>query len=905
MTFLDRIKETSTSTGTGAFTLGGAVLGYKVFSNGTYKYCIVNETESEWEVGEGTVASGVLTRTTIEASSNGGAAVVFTAGTKYVFNTVSATYVNSLVSYTGATASVNLGAYNITATNIIRAGGLSTEFLKADGSVDSTTYMNRAVYDTDGNGVVDAAEKMQTIGRNSTGVTLYKGTIVYISGSTGNRPNFVKAQANSEATSAGTFGVVVSDIANNSDGYVATIGTLADLDTRTTATNPFTSVTLADGDTIYLDPNTAGYITNVKPSAPNHIVYVGKVVRTSPTLGTIVYRIQNGYELSEIHDISISSVANNDVLVYESSSTLWKNKSIATILGYTPANDSLVVHLAGAETITGVKTFQNALQTTAGNNLLNTGGGNTVIGYTADPASSVNYKLDVNGKIKSNTLFVNDGSAYSLTFNSSATNGQLLLKGSYPSLMLQSGAGDNRLNLFNSGPGGGIQIWYGTQSNIYLDSSADGYYALGYAYGKTSAPVASAILELSSVSRGLLLPRMTTAQKTAITTPATSLLVYDTDLAAFQYYTGSAWAGLGGITGSGTAGQVTYWNGTSAVTGSSNLFWDNTNGRLGIGTSSPNSLLHVSKNQNSQTAINISNSTAGTGSNVSFNLNSDSGGSSFAKNSSLVTSYKISTPNDAVIYNSISGDITIFNDWASGKLKFAGGGVSTSQMTLFSNGNLSINNGVTDGGQRLQVIGSMRVGSTAASAMYWDDTNNRLGIGVSSPNSSLHVVGAGNTNATNSLTIQNNSGSNLFNINNVAEIIIGNSTISSGNRIFFDFPLTYGGDFTSRIATTEAMSFGFNAQAAFGGTANNISGRTIYFYDRVGGVFLGGINPTNGFYIGQSTTRYGLNVQPANTGITAMTIKSNGRINMSSLPTSSAGLSAGDLWNNLGIINIV
>jgi len=293
-----------------------------------------------------------------------------------------------------------VGAYSITATNNIRAGGLATQFLKADGSVDSTTYMNRAVYDTDGNGVVDAAEKMQTIGRNSTGVTLYKGTIVYISGSNGNRPNFVKAQANSEATSAGTFGVVVSDIANNSDGYVATIGTLADLDTRTTATNPFTSVTLADGDTLYLDPNTAGYVTNVKPSAPNHIVYVGKVVRTSPTLGTIVYRIQNGYELAEIHDVAISSVANNDVLVYESSTTLWKNKSISTILGYTPADDSLVVHLAGAENITGVKTFQNALQTTAGNNLLNTGEGNTVIGYPADPAGS--YKLDVNGTVRFN-----------------------------------------------------------------------------------------------------------------------------------------------------------------------------------------------------------------------------------------------------------------------------------------------------------------------------------------------------------------------------------------------------------------------------------------------------------------------------------------------------------------------
>ena len=75
--------------------------------------------------------------------------------------------------------------------------------------------MLKSTYDVDNTGVVDNAEAISIIGRNSTGSTLYKGTIVYISGSTGNRPNFVKAQANSEATSAGTFGVVKADIAKD------------------------------------------------------------------------------------------------------------------------------------------------------------------------------------------------------------------------------------------------------------------------------------------------------------------------------------------------------------------------------------------------------------------------------------------------------------------------------------------------------------------------------------------------------------------------------------------------------------------------------------------------------------------------------------------------------------------
>ena len=89
----DRVKETTTTTGTSDFTLGGAVTGFVSFSSGignsnTTEYCA--ESGSEWEVGIGTVSSGTLTRDTIIASSNSGAKVVFSAGTKNVFCTASA-----------------------------------------------------------------------------------------------------------------------------------------------------------------------------------------------------------------------------------------------------------------------------------------------------------------------------------------------------------------------------------------------------------------------------------------------------------------------------------------------------------------------------------------------------------------------------------------------------------------------------------------------------------------------------------------------------------------------------------------------------------------------------------------------------------------------------------------------
>ena len=91
----DRVKETSTTTGTGTFTLNGAETGFETFStaigntNTTY-YAISLRGGSEFEVGLGTVGAGTLARTTIISSSNSDNAVDFSAGTKDVFCTLPA-----------------------------------------------------------------------------------------------------------------------------------------------------------------------------------------------------------------------------------------------------------------------------------------------------------------------------------------------------------------------------------------------------------------------------------------------------------------------------------------------------------------------------------------------------------------------------------------------------------------------------------------------------------------------------------------------------------------------------------------------------------------------------------------------------------------------------------------------
>ena len=92
----DRVRETSTTTGTGTLNLDGAVSGFQTFvagagdGNTTY-YAIVHRSETEWELGLGTVtdaSTDTLERTTVISSSNSDSAVSFSAGTKDVFITL-------------------------------------------------------------------------------------------------------------------------------------------------------------------------------------------------------------------------------------------------------------------------------------------------------------------------------------------------------------------------------------------------------------------------------------------------------------------------------------------------------------------------------------------------------------------------------------------------------------------------------------------------------------------------------------------------------------------------------------------------------------------------------------------------------------------------------------------------
>jgi len=141
------------------------------------------------------------------------------------------------------------------------------------------------------------------------------------------------------------------------------------------------------------------------------------------------------------------------------------------------------------------------------------------------------------------------------------------------------------------------------------------------------------------------------------------------------------------------------------------------------------------------------------------------------------------------------------------------------------------------------------------------DTNGNFGIGTTNPDTKLHIAGLN------------------------PHITVGDGT-NIEPFIFFNYPSNSGGDFTGRLVGVSQLSFGFNNLAAFGGSSGVSSGRTLYFYDRVGAAYFGAFNSSGDFYVGPSTSSYGLLIRKPTSG-TTITALANGNVGIgTATPTS-------------------
>lgn len=161
---------------------------------------------------------------------------------------------------------------------------------------------------------------VKEIVKNSTGSTISKGQAVYVSGSNGDNALISLADADSESTSSKTLGLAVANITDGSLGAIITNGLLKGIDTSTATA----------GDSVWLSSTAGGVVFGAPPAKPAHNVYIGVVVRVHATNGAILVKVQNGYEINELHDVNITgTVADNEVLAYDDASSMWINQTAA------------------------------------------------------------------------------------------------------------------------------------------------------------------------------------------------------------------------------------------------------------------------------------------------------------------------------------------------------------------------------------------------------------------------------------------------------------------------------------------------------------------------------------------------------------------------------------------------
>jgi hypothetical protein len=355
--------------------------------------------------------------------------------------------------------------------------------------------------------------------------------------------------------------------------------------------------------------------------------------------------------------------------------------------------------------------------------------------------------------------------------------------------------------------------------------------------------------------------------------------------------------------------------------------WSNNSGwgLYGAGTA-PNYLggnLTVSRNQNAVTRVDLINTTSGTGSYTEYRMQSSSGTASLGKYSATTTAYKFINANDTFLFNDLNaGDIAFLNDFTTGKIKWGAGASSTAQMTLTAAGRLLLGT-TTESTFLLDVNGTARVSgvTTLSGAVAINSTNVSTGYALFVNG----VIGAGILTLTDELTV----GENFAIKNNGSQTIDIDANNNSTNAIFRVtcngtanelFRVNESGNFMLGTLTDAGYKFDVNGTARFSNTLSVISTattnetaifRSVEPYITIEAT--GASNPASVF-LKPSTASQNATIQNRNGGglefyvnadytTPKMTIKGT-TVNISSLPTSSAGLATGDIWNDSGTLKV-
>jgi hypothetical protein len=530
-------------------------------------------------------------------------------------------------------------------------------------------------------GTVDQAEQSQSLVTtvfNETGASIAKMTAVYINGGHGDLPTIQKAIATSDITSAGTYGLVYQDIDNMEIGQVVVFGLMGGVNTDP-AHGGIAGAT--EGSVLYLSPTVSGAITTTKPYAPDHIVSIGTVVRVHQNEGVIEVRVQNGFELEELHNVAVTGATNGQFLQYNSGSGLWVPSSSGnfTSLSVNSTGVSLSGHNHNgvyADIATGdPQTPSNSIvdRAYALYDLPNDWAAlwiNDAAVYAADNAIFDSFKINMGlTEAVIGTGIANHVAYWNSSSGIVADSGQLYWD-----------SANNRLGISTSTPSGALDVrgtsYFGSTgvaNNLYLRTGQAG--------------ISETALKLrTDTSSNLYLDASSAYVKVGNQSA-------DVDIRA----------GNSNVTiGNSSAGTLANQFIRFMPANTERMRLDG-NGNLGIGTTSPSSILHISQND---AILRIADASSNTSTGPRLELNSNYGGS---------------------LYSAYLG-FSYYNN-----------------KTYLQHGRASI------GGIELR-----RANGT--SALYVQDSNGYIGIGTTTPSGQLHV--AGDVLATGSFIAGSGSASN-------------------------------------------------------------------------------------------------------------------------------------------------
>jgi len=283
------------------------------------------------------------------------------------------------------------------------------------------------------------AQRVLFYGKASGAIS--KGDAVMFTGAEGDHFLFAKAtQAAIAANHEYFIGLADQDFSNNEFGYVVEFGNITNIDT--------TVYTSTAGTTLWFDSggSTAGAITETEPAAPNVKIQVAAVIRLHASVGSLFVRPLWYHELSQLHDVNITSAADKDLLVWDAANGYWENSKTV---------DTLTATTLSATTLTG--TLSTAAQTNI-----------TSVGTLSSLAVSGDLTVDTN------TLFV-DASGNNVGIGTTSIKGKLH---SYQGDSGQSAVNINANGLViedNASNGISILTPSSNEGNIFFGDESDNF----------------------------------------------------------------------------------------------------------------------------------------------------------------------------------------------------------------------------------------------------------------------------------------------------------------------------------------------------------------------------------------------------------------------------------------------